>query len=147
MRVTKSVRSVRLNSKKCPQATQQTTFTRCQLLARAFFAGRELFSALVILLINSAMLVNGSVEDATELKGLLTEGAVESSLINVLSFLAYPVVSCQLLIGLCWLIFHFFPARRAGVILRKAAFAFRAPKTSLVVHSAHGCRAPPLVFG
>lgn len=93
------------------------------------------------------MLVNGSIEEATELKSLLTEGAAESSLINVLSFLAYPVVSCQLLIGLCWLIFHFFPARRAGIILRKAAFAFRAPKTSLVVHSAHGCRAPPLVFG
>tara|TARA_R110001606_G_scaffold54853_6_gene134229 strand:+ start:341 stop:697 length:357 start_codon:yes stop_codon:yes gene_type:complete len=118
------------------------------LRARALFAGRELFSVLVILLINSAMLVNGSIEDATELKSLLTEGAVyESSLINVLGFLAYPVVSCQLLIGLCWLIFHFFPARRAGVILRKAAFAFRQTKTSLVVHSAHGCRAPPLVNG
>ena len=137
-----------MNSKNCPQARQQTAFIRWQLRARAFFAGRELFSALVILLINSAMLINGSIEDATELKSLLTEGAVvESSLINVLSFLTYPVVSCQLLIGLCWLVFHFFPARRAGVILRKAAFAFRTPKTSLVVHSAHGCRAPPLVFG
>lgn len=136
-----------MNSQNCPQATQQTTFTRWQLCARALFAGRELFSVLVILLINSVMLVNGSIEEATELKSLLTEGAAESSLINVLSFLAYPVVSCQLLIGLCWLIFHFFPARRAGIILRKAAFAFRAPKTSLVVHSAHGCRAPPLVFG
>ncbi|BDF95256.1 MULTISPECIES: hypothetical protein [Pseudoalteromonas] len=136
-----------MNSKNCPKALLQTTFTRWQLRARTVFAGRELFSALVILLINSAMLINGSVEEATELKSLLTEGAAESSLINVLSFLAYPVVSCQLLIGLCWLIFHFFPARRAGVILRKAAFAFRAPKASLVVHSAHGCRAPPLVLG
>ncbi|MBB1342997.1 hypothetical protein H5158_15390 [Pseudoalteromonas sp. SR45-6] len=137
-----------MNSQNCPPAKTHSTLSRWQLRARALFAGRELFSVLVILLINSAMLVNGSIEDATELKSLLTEGAVyESSLINVLGFLAYPVVSCQLLIGLCWLIFHFFPARRAGVILRKAAFAFRAPKTSLVVHSAHGCRAPPLVFG
>jgi hypothetical protein len=137
-----------LNSQNCPPAKTHSTLSRWQLRARALFAGRELFSVLVILLINSAMLVNGSIEDATELKSLLTEGAVyESSLINVLGFLAYPVVSCQLLIGLCWLIFHFFPARRAGVILRKAAFAFRQTKTSLVVHSAHGCRAPPLVNG
>ncbi|MBB1294047.1 hypothetical protein H5200_14940 [Pseudoalteromonas sp. SG43-7] len=137
-----------MNSQNCPPAKTHSTLSRWQLRARALFAGRELFSVLVILLINSAMLVNGSIEDATELKSLLTEGAVyESSLINVLGFLAYPVVSCQLLIGLCWLIFHFFPARRAGVILRKAAFAFRQTKTSLVVHSAHGCRAPPLVNG
>jgi hypothetical protein len=137
-----------LNSQNCPPAKTHSTLSRWQLRARALFAGRELFSVLVILLINSAMLVNGSIEDATELKSLLTEGAVyESSLINVLGFLAYPVVSCQLLIGLCWLIFHFFPGRRAGVILRKAAFAFRQTKTSLVVHSAHGCRAPPLVNG
>ena len=65
----------------------------------------------------------------------------------MVSFLAYPVVSCQLLIGLCWLVFHFFPARRAGVILRKAAFAARETIKSLVVHSAHGCRAPPRVSG
>ncbi|MBB1408291.1 MULTISPECIES: hypothetical protein [Pseudoalteromonas] len=137
-----------MNSQNCPPTKTHSTLSRWQLRARALFAGRELFSVLVILLINSAMLVNGSIEDATELKSLLTEGAVyESSLINVLGFLAYPVVSCQLLIGLCWLIFHFFPARRAGVILRKAAFAFRQTKTSLVVHSAHGCRAPPLVNG
>ncbi|MBB1368152.1 hypothetical protein H5154_17380 [Pseudoalteromonas sp. SR44-5] len=137
-----------MNSQNCPPAKTHSTLSRWQLRARALFAGRELLSVLVILLINSAMLVNGSIEDATELKSLLTEGAVyESSLINVLGFLAYPVVSCQLLIGLCWLIFHFFPARRAGVILRKAAFAFRQTKTSLVVHSAHGCRAPPLVNG
>ena len=137
-----------MNSQNCPPAKTHSTLSRWQLRARALFAGRELFSVLVILLINSPMLVNGSIEDATELKSLLTEGAVyESSLINVLGFLAYPVVSCQLLIGLCWLIFHFFPARRAGVILRKAAFAFRQTKTSLVVHSAHGCRAPPLVNG
>ena len=139
---------MRLNSEKCPQAKQQATLTRWQLRARVLFAGRELCSVLVILLINAAMLINGNVDDATGLKSILTEGAVyESSLINVLSFLAYPVVSCQLLIGLCWLVFHFSPGRRAGVILRKAAFAFRDSKTSLVVHTAHGCRAPPLVFG
>ncbi|CAM4364009.1 hypothetical protein [Pseudoalteromonas ostreae] len=137
-----------MNSQNCPSAKTHSTLSRWQLRARALFAGRELLSVIVILLINSVMLLNGSIEDATELKSLLTEGTVyESSLINVLGFLAYPVVSCQLLIGLCWLIFHFFPARRAGVILRKAAFAFRQTKTSLVVHSAHGCRAPPLVNG
>ncbi|NMM41715.1 hypothetical protein [Pseudoalteromonas arctica] len=137
-----------MNLQNFPPAKTHSTLSRWQLRARALFAGRELFSVLVILLINSAMLINGSVEDATELKNILTDDAIyESSLINVLSFLAYPVVSCQLLIGLCWLIFHFFPARRAGVILRKAAFAFRQTKTSLVVHSAHGCRAPPLVNG
>lgn len=94
------------------------------------------------------MLINGTLEDAHGLRSLLSEGALyETPLLNVLSFLAYPVVSCQLLIGLCWLVFHFFPARRAGVILRKAAFAARETIKSLVVHSAHGCRAPPRVSG
>ncbi|WP_404338542.1 hypothetical protein [Pseudoalteromonas mariniglutinosa] len=130
------------------QTTTQSTLSRWQLRGRALFAGRKLFSILVLLLINSAMLINGAVEDANELRSLLSEGALyEAPLINVMSFLAYPILSCQLLIGLCWLIFHFFPARRAGVILRKAAFAFCQTLRSLVVHSAHGCRAPPLVNG
>lgn len=130
------------------QLITPSTFCSWQLRARTLFAGRELFSMLVILLINSALLVNGAVEDAFELKNLFDDsGLYESSLVNIFSFLAYPVISCQLLIGLCWLVFHFFPARRAGVILRKAAFAFRQTINSFVVHSAHGCRAPPLVNG
>ena len=130
------------------QGVKQSSLARLQLAARAFFAGKELMSVLALLLINSAMLINGTLEDAHGLRSLLSEGALyETPLLNVLSFLAYPVVSCQLLIGLCWLVFHFFPARRAGVILRKAAFAARETIKSLVAHSAHGCRAPPRVSG
>ena len=130
------------------QGVKQSSLARLQLAARAFFAGKELMSVLALLLINSAMLINGTLEDAHGLRSLLSEGALyEAPLLNVLSFLAYPVVSCQLLIGLCWLVSHFFPARRAGVILRKAAFAARETIKSLVVHSAHGCRAPPRVNG
>lgn len=139
---------LRLKATVTTQPITQSTFSSWRLRARTLFAGRELLSMLFVLFINSALLINGAVEDAYELKSLLGEsGLYESSLINVFSFLAYPVISCQLLIGLCWLIFHFFPARRAGVILRKAAFASRQLIKSFVVHSAHGCRAPPLVHG
>ena len=46
-----------------------------------------------------------------------------------------------------WLLFHIFPARRAGIILRKAAFAFLEAKVHQPVSAAHGCRAPPSFTG
>lgn len=132
----------------CPPSCTLTTLGRWQLAARATLAGREFLSVFVILLLNLSMIASGAIEDAIELKSLLTEGAVyESSLVNVFSFLAYPVISCQLLIGLCWLLFHYIPSRRAGIILRKTTFSFVQTLKSQITSHAHGCRAPPRFNG
>jgi|GEM_PF-344310 len=87
-------------------------------------------------------------EDAFKLEALLSDGfIVEPLLLNLAQFLAHPIISSQLLIGLCWLLFHICPARRAGIILRKAAFAFSEAKVQQPVISSHGCRAPPSFTG
>jgi hypothetical protein len=94
------------------------------------------------------MLLSGVLEDAFELEVLLSDGfIIEPLLLNITQFLTHPVISSQLLIGLCWLLFHIFPARRAGIILRKATFAFSKVNVLQPVHAAHGCRAPPSFTG
>lgn len=133
------------------QSSQQTktqSISRLRLSARSIFSGEKLFSVLAILLIYVAMILTGVFENASELSSLLAEGALsESFLVNILSLLADPVISSQLLIGLCWLIFLFFPAHRAAVVLYKATLAFRETLQSFIEFNTHGCRAPPQVNG
>jgi len=111
-------------------------------------AGKGVCVAITLLVFNTVMLLSGALEDAFKLEALLSDGfIVEPLLLTIAGFLAHPIISSQLLIGLCWLLFHIFPARRAGIILRKAAFAFSEAKVIQPVHSAHGCRAPPSFTG
>ncbi len=110
--------------------------------------GRAVTMALVFVCMNLILLFSGVLGDAAELEAALGNGLQhESVLVTLAQFLAHPVLSAQLLIGLCWLLFHVFVAKRAGIFLRKAAFAFVAPTRSQPVHDAHGCRAPPLIAG
>lgn len=100
--------------------------------------------ALTLLVLNTVMLLSGALEDVFSLEALLSEGLfVEPVLLSITECLVYPVLSCQLLSGLCWLLFHIFPARRAGIVLRKAAFAFTEAKVIYLVQAAHVCRVPP----
>lgn len=109
-------------------------------------AGKGACVAVILLVFNIVMLLSGALEDAFKLEALLSDDLITDSLLVVIAqFLAHPIIANQLLIGLCWLLFHIIPARRAGIILRKTAFAFQQAKSSVVVHSAHGCRAPPQV--
>ncbi|MBH0028104.1 hypothetical protein I6F53_14035 [Pseudoalteromonas sp. SWN29] len=111
-------------------------------------AGKGVCVAITLLVFNTIMLLSGALEDAFKLEALLSDGfIVEPLLLTIAGFLAHPIISSQLLIGLCWLLFHIFPARRAGIILRKAAFAFSEAKVLQPVHVAHGCRAPPSFTG
>ena len=111
-------------------------------------AGKGVCVAITLLVFNTVMLLSGALEDAFKLEALLSDGfIVEPLLLTIAGFLAHPIISSQLLIGLCWLLFHIFPARRAGIILRKAAFAFSEAKVLQAVHVAHGCRAPPSFTG
>ncbi|ALS33772.1 hypothetical protein PTRA_a2709 [Pseudoalteromonas translucida KMM 520] len=104
--------------------------------------------AITLVVFNTLMLLSGAVEDVFSLEALLSDNSVtEPLLLTIAEFLAYPIISSQLLIGLCWLLFHTFSARRAGIILRKAAFAFSEAKVSQPVQAAHGCRAPPSFTG
>ena len=118
------------------------------LNARAIFLGRKLFPVIAVVLINTAMLLMGFVEDVNEIRSALTEGlSSEPSLINTLNFLAHPVMSSQLLVGLLWLLFYFFFARRAPVVLHKDLLSFRETLQSFIALNTHGCRAPPQVNG
>lgn len=118
------------------------------LSARSIFIGKKLLPLLAVVFINTAMLLMGFFEDVNELRTLLTEGALsEPFLMNTLNFLSHPVMSSQLLIGLCWLLFYFFLTRRAPVVLHKDAFSFRETSQSFIALNSHGCRAPPQVNG
>ncbi|WP_457934952.1 hypothetical protein LOS73_08620 [Pseudoalteromonas sp. SCSIO 43210] len=111
-------------------------------------AGKGVCVAITLLVFNTVMLLSGALEDVFKLEALLSDGLiVEPLLLNLAQFLAHPIISSQLLIGLCWLLFHICPARRAGIILRKAAFAFSEAKVLQPVISSHGCRAPPSFTG
>ncbi len=111
-------------------------------------AGKGVCVAITLLVFNTVMLLSGALEDAFKLEALLSDGfIVEPLLLTIAGFLAHPIISSQLLIGLCWLLFHIFPARRAGIILRKAAFALSEAKILQPVISSHGCRAPPSFTG
>ena len=104
--------------------------------------------AVTLLVFNAVMLLSGAIEDAFRLEALVSDGFfIEPLLLTIAEFLAHPILSCQLLIGLCWLLFHMCPARRAGIILRKAAFAYSEAKVQQPVQAAHGCRAPPSFTG
>ncbi|ALQ09697.1 hypothetical protein WNY97_03340 [Pseudoalteromonas fuliginea] len=111
-------------------------------------AGKGVCVAITLLVFNTVMLLSGALEDVFKLEALLSDGfIVEPLLLNLAQFLAHPIISSQLLIGLCWLFFHICPARRAGIILRKAAFAFSEAKVLQPAISSHGCRAPPSFTG
>ncbi|ASM49225.1 hypothetical protein PESP_a1060 [Pseudoalteromonas espejiana DSM 9414] len=119
-----------------------------QTYVRLNKAGKGVCVAITLLVFNTVMLVSGALEDAFQLEALFSNGSiVEPLLLNIAQFLAHPIISSQLLIGLCWLLFHIIPARRAGIILRKAAFAFSEAKVQQPVSSSHGCRAPPSFTG
>ncbi len=126
------------------QIKMPSMLNRLHSSARYIFVERKLLSILSILLVNSIMLFSGVVENATELSSSLTEGTLsESSLVNIFSFLSDPELSGQLLIGLCWLIFLFFSARRTAIVLQKAAFTTSETLQSFIGLNTHGCRAPP----
>ena len=117
---------------------------RLYLSARYLCVVQKLFSVLTILLVNLVMLFSGVIENVSELSTLLAEGTLtESSLVNVLIFLADPELSGQLVIGLYWLIFLFFSAHRTAIVLQKAAFTTSETLQSFIGLNMHGCRAPP----
>ncbi|MEL0659309.1 hypothetical protein V6255_09165 [Psychromonas arctica] len=118
---------------------------RFYLSARYLCAEQKLLSILTIVFVNAIMMFSGVIEYVTELSTLLIEGTLaDSSLVNIFSFLSDPALSGQLLIGLCWLIFLFFSARRTAIALQKAAFATSEKLQSFIGLNSHGCRAPPL---
>jgi hypothetical protein len=109
-----------------------------------FFSAR-LFTAFSILIISSMMLFCGFIEDLSELNYLFNEGALsESILTNIVYFFMQPAMNGCLLVGLYWLFFIIFPTHRAGIVLRKTAFAFSESLQSFIGLHTHGCRAPPL---
>ncbi len=117
---------------------------RLYLSARYLCVEQKLLSILTIVLVNMIMIFSGVIEHVTELSTLLIEGTLaESSLVNIFSFLADPELSGQLLVGLSWLIFLFFSARRTAIVLQKAAFALSETLQSFIGLNTHGCRAPP----
>ncbi|WP_409425554.1 hypothetical protein [Pseudoalteromonas sp. RW-H-Ap-1] len=124
------------------------TLGKSVLHERCKKAKRGVSVAITLLVFNAVMLLSGAIEDAFRLEALVSDGFfIEPLLLTIAEFLAHPIISSQLLIGLCWLLFHIFPARRAGIILRKAAFAFGEAKVQQPVISSHGCRAPPSFTG
>lgn len=137
-----------LNALSCNHTNVQLVFGESALCGRLNKAGKGVCVAITLVVFNTLMLLSGAAEDAFSLEALLSDNTfVEPLLLTIAEFLAYPIISSQLLIGLCWLLFHTFSARRAGIILRKAAFAFSEAKVSQPVQAAHGCRAPPSFTG
>ncbi|CAI87288.1 putative membrane protein [Pseudoalteromonas translucida] len=137
-----------LNALSCNHTNVQLAFGESALCGRLNKAGKGVCVAITLVVFNTLMLLSGAAEDAFSLEALLSDNTfVEPLLLTIAEFLAYPIISSQLLIGLCWLLFHTFSARRAGIILRKAAFAFSEAKVSQPVQAAHGCRAPPSFTG
>ena len=130
----------------CQQTKMQSMLNGLHSSARSIYVEQKLFPIFAILLANTVMLFSGVIENVSELSSVLSEGALsESSLINIISFLADPAISGQLLIGLCWLLFLFFATRRTAIVLQKAAFAFSETLQSFIGLNSHGCRAPPQV--
>jgi len=137
-----------LNALSCNHTNVQLAFGESALCGRLNKAGKGVCVAITLVVFNTLMLLSGAAEDAFSLEALLSDNTfVEPLLLTIAEFLAYPIISSQLLIGLCWLLFHTFSARRAGIVLRKAAFAFSEAKVSQPVQAAHGCRAPPSFTG
>jgi len=137
-----------LNALSCNHTNVQLAFGESALCGRLNKAGKGVCVAITLVVFNTLMLLSGAAEDAFSLEALLSDNTfVKPLLLTIAEFLAYPIISSQLLIGLCWLLFHTFSARRAGIILRKAAFAFSEAKVSQPVQAAHGCRAPPSFTG
>ncbi len=137
-----------LNALSCNHTNVQLAFGESALCGRLNKAGKGVCVAITLVVFNTLMLLSGAAEDAFSLEALLSDNTfVEPLLLTIAEFLAYPIISSQLLIGLCWLLFHTFSARRAGIILRKAAFAFSEAKVLQPVISSHGCRAPPSFTG
>lgn len=137
-----------LNALYCKHTNVELAFGESALCGRLNKAGKGVCVAITLVVFNTLMLLSGAAEDAFSLEALLSDNTfVEPLLLTIAEFLAYPIISSQLLIGLCWLLFHTFSARRAGIILRKAAFAFSEAKVSQPVQAAHGCRAPPSFTG
>lgn len=135
-----------MNLQSCQQTKMQSMLNGLHSSARSIYVEQKFFPIFAILLVNAVMLFSGVIENVSELSSVLSEGALsESSLINIFSLLADPVISGQLLIGLCWLILLFFPARRTAIVSQKAAFAFSELLQSFIGLNSHGCRAPPQV--
>ena len=137
-----------LNTLSLHHTTTELASGEPQACERLNKAGKGVCVAITLLVFNTVMLLSGALEDAFKLEALLSDGfIVEPLLLTIAGFLAHLIISSQLLIGLCWLLFHIFPARRAGIILRKAAFALSEAKILQPVQVAHGCRAPPSFTG
>ena len=132
----------------CQQIKSQYTVSGLGLSARAIGMEGKLLPILTLLCIYVFMLLNGLIDDISELNHLLSEGAFSESMsVNSGSLFDDSLMSSQLLIGLCWLLFLYFPARRTAMVLRKTAVAFCETLQSFISLSIHGCRAPPAVNG
>ncbi|WP_462159627.1 hypothetical protein [Pseudoalteromonas sp. GB56] len=108
----------------------------------------QLLFICVVVLGNLTLAMSGLLGDAAELEALASQNLTQDPiLVSLLQFIVHPVVASQLLIGLCWLLFHVFIAKRAGIILRKETLSLSAPTRLQPVQDAHGCRAPPVVAG
>ena len=125
---------------------QIATDSNLKLTVPDSYFNSRIFPVFAILLINSVMLLSGIIEDVCELNYLFSEGAFsEAILVNIVNFILDPIMNSHFLIGLCWLFFIFFPARRIAIVLRKTARAFRETLQSFIGLNVHGCRAPPFL--
>ncbi|XPF92563.1 hypothetical protein ACM9HF_10990 [Colwellia sp. RE-S-Sl-9] len=130
------------------QGKSESTSSGLRFSMRSIVVEDKLISAFSILLISTLMFFNIFFENINELTHLLNDEALsESLLVNIVSFFGSSLMPSQLLIGLCWLVFLFFPARRAGIVLRKTVFAFCEILQSFIFFSPHGSRAPPQIKG
>ncbi|WP_413692741.1 hypothetical protein [Psychromonas sp. KJ10-2] len=95
---------------------------------------------------NLAILFQGIVEEKSEISSLLAKGALPDIIsANAVGYFTSPILSNHLIVGLCWLIFYFFPKHRAAMVAQKAAFAFCDTLQTFIVTNTRGCRAPPQV--
>ncbi|MEG3753946.1 hypothetical protein [Psychromonas arctica] len=107
---------------------------------------RNVLSILVVLFLNTVMLFQGIFEGKNEISSLMAKVAFsETFSVNALGYFTSSLMSNQVIVGLCLLIFYFFPTHRAAVVSQKAAIIFCDALYTFVVTNARGCRAPPQV--
>ncbi|MEJ6474806.1 hypothetical protein [Pseudoalteromonas piscicida] len=125
-------------------APANDTTSQGRAMAHAQLFGRIISVLTALMMFNTALLFSGMLGDVAELEALFADNSLSDSVVATIgAFLAQPILSLQLLIGLCWLVFHTILPTRAGVVLRKTAFASTEAIQPQPVPSAHGCRAPP----
>ncbi|GEK11754.1 MULTISPECIES: hypothetical protein [Pseudoalteromonas] len=115
--------------------------------SRVWLFGRVAAVLSLLMVANSVLLFSGMLGDVAELEALFADNSLPDSLVVMLgAFLAQPILSLHLLVGIYWLVFHTILPTRAGIVLRKMVFASTEAIHPQPAPSAHGCRAPPFRY-